>query len=351
MLRKFRLGFLIASLCGLIIFYFIYYSEFGQAPIMNEDYKYLILAVLSANLLGLSLTLTSNGLNRLLSWNTQVSSRLLVGLLANICVSITLLVVLLSTYLLIINFEGGINELWLQWPDVISKVGIVILLAVFIYTVFDFALFSYNRYTYSTIENAQKQREYLELQFDVLKSQLSPHYLFNCLNTISSLLFRDPALAEDFIRRLAGTYKYILENSKKKFVLLKDELEFVKSYNYLLQVRFESHLKLDINIPENIMTSKIPPITLQMLVENAVKHNVISKDHPLQIYMSAVDNTAIRVANTKTEQPKHVSSFHVGLSNIQHRYKYLTKEKIRVEDHDKFMVQLPVIKNQKSIEK
>lgn len=347
MFRKIRLGLLISSLSGMIIFYFMYFSEYGKSPILTEDFSYLAMAIVAAIIVGLCLSIASSLLNKGLPWNSKLSARLLAGLISNIIISIACLAMILMIYLTLTSFEGGIKELWLQSPDLISKVGIITLLSVLIYTVFDFALHSYNRYTYAHIETAQKQREYLELQFDVLKSQLSPHYLFNCLNTISALIFRDEQKAEDFIRRLASTYKYILDNSRKKYVHLKDELEFVKSYNYLLQVRFESNLKLDINIPDNILDSKIPPITLQMLVENAVKHNVISKSTPLNIYMSAIDNTAIKIANTKTEAPHNVDSFHVGLSNIQHRYKYLTKDKIRIENNDKYIVTLPVVKNKK----
>ncbi|MEM9300459.1 MAG: histidine kinase, partial [Bacteroidota bacterium] len=101
--------------------------------------------------------------------------------------------------------------------------------------------------------------------------------------------------------------------------------------------------KIEINLPPNVMDSQMPPLTLQMLVENAVKHNIITNEKPLSIYIHAIDNTDIKVTNTKTETPRNVSSFQVGLDNIQKRYKYFTDKKIKVDDSGKFTVQLPVI--------
>src|SRR5262249_52739870 len=151
------------------------------------------------------------------------------------------------------------------------------------------------------VEQLRSERWQLKLQFESLKSQISPHYLFNCLNTISSLLYKDSHMAEEFIRRMADTFRYVLSNQKQKLVSLREEVEFVKAYYYLLQVRYEHHLKLEVNLPKSLLDSRIPPMTLQMLVENAVKHNIISKDQPLLVYISAQDNTFINVTNTRTQ--------------------------------------------------
>ena len=189
----------------------------------------------------------------------------------------------------------------------------------------------------------QNERKQLELQFEALKSQISPHYLFNSLNTISSLIFKDTQSAEQFIRRLAQTYQYILSTQNKPYVLLKDEVEFVQSYYYLLRIRFQQQLTVDINLPSSIMNSRIPPLTLQMLVENAVKHNNLGNDKKLFIYITAQDNTYVKVINTKTESDFNVSSFKVGLENIRKRYQFFTEKQIEVQDDEKFIVALPVI--------
>ena len=143
---------------------------------------------------------------------------------------------------------------------------------------------------------------------------------------------------------MADTFRYVLSHQKQKLVTLKEELEFVKSYYFLLQVRYEYHLQLEINIPQNIMDSQVPPMTLQLLVENAVKHNTISKEKPLLVYISAQDNQRILVSNTKTETAKSVTSFKIGLDNIVKRYSFFSKEKVVIRDEERFTVQLPVLK-------
>ena len=142
---------------------------------------------------------------------------------------------------------------------------------------------------------------------------------------------------------MADTFRYVINNQKRRLVSLSEELDFVKSYYYLMQVRYQENLKLDINIPSRLLESQVPPLAIQMLIENAVKHNEISKAQPLFIYISAQDNTLINVSSTKTVA-SNVQSLNVGLSNIQNRYKFFTKEKIIIKDIDKFVVQLPVIK-------
>ncbi len=333
--KKIWLNLLVATLSGSVIFYFLFFSENGDVPRLEENYNLLIISILLSNLIGFALYQLNQLLNKFLTWQKHLSARLVTGLIGSIILTLLIAWLAGKGWLLL----SGIQEsLWDFNPDLVSKVVVISIISILIYSVFSFALFSYNQYTYAHIASEKTHRKYLELQFDLLKSQLSPHYLFNCLNTISSLVFKDSELAEDFIRRLASTYHYILQNNKKKYVTLKEEVEFVKSYNYLLQVRFENHLQLEINLPSNIMGSKIPPITLQMLVENAVKHNVISKESPLSIYISATDNTNIKVANTKTESPKSVKSFKVGLTNIQSRYAYLTRDKVKIENGEKYVV-------------
>ncbi len=344
-MRKIWLGIIISTFVGISYFFYLYYSETGLFPNIAAHWGYFGMGILTANLIGFALTFSDRQLNKWVSWNKNLSSRLALGLCINSLIAIGIVTTLGWLFLLVRYPDTDFTSLWVDNSDIIAKTYIITIIAIVLYTIIYFALYSYNQYTVVHLVGAKNQRRQLILQFEALKSQLSPHYLFNCLNTISSLVFKDAHLAEDFIRRLASTYQYILSNNEKRFVTLEDEVEFVKSYNYLLQVRFENNLKLDINLPPNIMDSKIPPLTLQMLVENAVKHNIISKEKPLSIYISAIDNTDIRIINTKTEVPREVNSFHVGLNNIKERYQFFTDRKIRIEDNDKYTVVLPVIKN------
>ncbi|MEM8565281.1 MAG: histidine kinase [Bacteroidota bacterium] len=337
-MRKFWLGLIINSILGILFYTYLYYSEKGSFPSIDSDLNYLLASVMGANCIGLVIFWLGKLLDRLLPWGKLQSGRLIISILADSAVAISLIYGLGQLFS---NFL--ISSLFSSYYDTLLKLEILTVVGVVIYNIIYFALFSYNQYAVVQIRNVKSQRRQLKLQFEALKSQLSPHYLFNCLNTISSLIFKDADLAEDFIRRLAQTYQYILTNNQKQSVSLSEEIEFVKSYYYLLKVRFENNLKIEINLPPNVMNSQMPPLTLQMLVENAVKHNIITNENPLSIYIHALDNTDIKVTNTKTETPRNVSSFHVGLENIKKRYKYFTDKKIKVDDRGKFTVQLPVI--------
>jgi LytS/YehU family sensor histidine kinase len=242
-------------------------------------------------------------------------------------------------------FGAGVfwKGLKLDQPDLAWKIMILFLVIIFIYNVIYALLYAYQHYAFAQLDHLRTERKQLELQFEALKSQISPHYLFNSLNTISSLLFKDLQSAEQFIRRLVQTYQYILSTQNKKFVLLKEELDFVQSYYYLLRIRFQQQLNVEINVPLSIMDSRIPPLTLQMLVENAVKHNPLSEDEKLFIYISAQDNTYLKIANTRTGAGAEVDSFKIGLENIRKRYRYFTDKQIVVKNDEKFVVSLPVI--------
>ena len=289
-------------------------------------------AVILCNLIGLMVYLIDKQLDKGISWRNNFLTRYLIGLLLNFLTSMPL--------------AGGMAVFVHQakTPELL-KLGVLLLTCLLIYEIFYGWFYSYKYYVQHQIESLKIDRLQLELQFESLKSQISPHFLFNCLNTISSLIYKDTRLAEEFVRRMADTFQYVLKNQKQKTVTLREELDFVKAYYYLLQVRFENNLKLEINLPKNLLDTLVPPLTLQILMENSVKHNLISKDMPLLIYISARDNTHILVINSKTKSPTHVSGFSVGLEAIHKRYAFFSSEKISITDTDKFTVQLPVLKN------
>ena len=299
-------------------------------------------------IVGLCLYYTNRLLNRWIPWRAHFTSRFVLGYFNNFF--ITLIISLIAAWVSSELFTPSVfwRSFTLRDPDLAVKASILLSATLFIYTIVYALLYSYQHYAVAQIESLQNERKQLELQFEALKSQISPHYLFNSLNTISSLIFKDTQSAEQFIRRLAQTYQYILSTQNKSYVLLKEEVEFVQSYYYLLRIRFQQQLTVDINLPSGIMNSKIPPLTLQMLVENAVKHNNLVNDKKLFIYITAQDNTYVKVINTKTENQFNVSSFKVGLENIRKRYQFFTEKKIEVRDEDKFIVSLPVIDHRQS---
>lgn len=339
--RKLGLIFLIAGITGWLVLTFLYYSETGTTPSFVETIAAYVWCFFISALVGLFLYQLSLWLNRYLTWN-NFPVRFIIGYIVHTVFAIAAGAIFIYLY----TWLSG--PLWdgfsLANKDIYWKFSILMIVILFVYNVIYALLFSYEQYEIVQIENLQNNRRQLELQFEALKSQISPHYLFNSLNTISSLLYNDPQSAEQFIRRLAQTYEYILSTQQKEYVSVREEVEFVKSYYYLLRIRFQQLLTLEINLPNNVMNTRIPPLTLQMLVENAVKHNAIQPDQPLFIYISALDNTYLKIANTKSKNTIQPTSFKVGLENIKQRYLYLTSKKIQVTNDAQFIVSLPVIK-------
>jgi sensor histidine kinase YesM len=344
-MRSIVLTISVSGFLGIIFFAYLHYSELGTIPLFSENYYAYMLAFAMAVVTGIAARVTHQFLDRLLPWKSMFASRFIFGYAAEVS---CMLLVIYSLSILIINLSDE-SVFWKGFTvndeDLTRKLFILVLVAAFIYTVIYSILYSYKQYAVTQIELIQNERKQLELQFEALKSQLSPHYLFNSLNTISSLLYNDPKTAEQFIRRLAVTYQYILSNQHKKQVTVLNEIEFVQSYYYLLRIRFQQALTLEVNLPKSVLNSLIPPLTLQLLVENAVKHNTLSPQKPLFIYISAVDNTLLKITNTKNESAQSAASFKIGLENIRMRYRFFTDKKVEIKDDDKFTVTLPVLKN------
>jgi sensor histidine kinase YesM len=331
-MRRYTILALVCGALGILFHIYLSYSELGYLPALKTSMKGYSLAILVTVVCGLLAFQIDQLLDRLIQWKTSFLVRFLSGFVANVLVCLTL-VALSSIYL----FNSS--------PESTLKAAILFIITIFIYEIFYGWYYSYRYYAITQVEGIRLERQQLELQFESLKNQISPHYLFNCLNTISSLLYKDSHMAEEFIRRMADTFRYVLSNQKQQLVPLRNEIEFVKAYYYLLQVRYEHHLRLEINLPKSILDTVIPPLTIQILVENAVKHNQISKESPLLVYVSAQDNTRILVMSTKTTTLTPAHSFKIGLDNIRARYQFFTNEKVIIKDEEKFIVQLPVIRN------
>jgi PAS domain S-box-containing protein len=171
------------------------------------------------------------------------------------------------------------------------------------------------------------QKESLQSQFDVLKQQVNPHFLFNSLNVLTSLIKLDPDLAEKFSENLSKVYRYVLENKDNELVDLKTELQFLDAYILLLNIRFIDKLRVNINIPDNRMNDLIIPLAMQLLIENAIKHNVMSKSVPLTIEIFIDNDNFLNIVNNLNERPSQLISTGIGLKNIENRYLLLNNTK------------------------
>lgn len=324
---------------------FVYYNLTGQFPFIVHG----LIITTGTGLFGiLQLWLfyrISQWLNQRIPLEKQFSTRIILDFIINVSFGIITSGVILMAALYWMN-SGSVAELWGSYRESFLTLWILIVVLVLMYNIVMLVFYAYYHYAEGQISDIKIERKQLKLQFEALKSQLSPHYLFNSLNTISSLIHQDTNRAEDFIRRLADTYHYILNTHQQQLITLEKEIEFVRAYYYLLCVRYEEGLNLEINIPDQLLNYKVPPLTVQILVENAIKHNVFSKDRPLNIYLGVIDNTDLKVVNNKTKPPETVKSTHIGLKNIERRYSFFTKNKIKIIDGQDFEVNVPIIKNE-----
>lgn len=208
-------------------------------------------------------------------------------------------------------------------------------------------MFFYIIWTKALAREQKLIREKLQYQYQTLKQQVNPHFLFNSLNTLSSLINTLPGIAETFTNKLSSIYRYILDNAAKDRIPLPAEIAFVTDYFYLYQVRDESKVYLNINL-ESCDKCEIIPVSLQVLVENALKHNMASREKPLTIDIFC-EKEYIVVKNNLQKMDTLVESAKIGLKNLGERVKLMTgKELLVSETIDEFIVKMPYIPSHES---
>jgi sensor histidine kinase YesM len=204
------------------------------------------------------------------------------------------------------------------------------------------AIFEKWRKLVDEAENLKKEN--LQSQLEGLKGQVNPHFLFNSLNSLSSLISIDPDKAEKFLDEMSKVYRYLLRTNEDGLTTLESEMQFIQSYFHLLKTRYGDGLELQTIIDDRFYAHQLPPLTLQMLVENAVKHNMILKDSPLKILIMTTNSGRLVVSNNLQRKDRMVSSNKVGLTNIVNKYRLMKQEEISVRDDGKeFAVVVPLI--------
>ncbi|MBA4053778.1 MAG: histidine kinase, partial [Marivirga sp.] len=205
---------------------------------------------------------------------------------------------------------------------------------------------SHFRMRYMEIQTEQLKKENALAQFEALKNQISPHFLFNSLSILSSLVHIDANLSEKFIDKLSKAYRYILEQKDNETVSLKTELDFLNSYAFLLKIRFENKFDVKISITDREAEKyHIAPLALQLLIENCVKHNRMSEKEPLVITILIKDDYLVVVNPVRPRSElERTTSTGIGLANIKNRYQLLTKSPVQIEqDEELFTVKIPLI--------
>lgn len=194
-------------------------------------------------------------------------------------------------------------------------------------------------------EKEELAQSNLQQQYDSLKEQVNPHFLFNNLNSLITLIAKDPERADSFVEEMSVVYRYLLRNNQGNITSLKEEIRFIESYNHLLKTRFGQGFQSSIRIEPAALNDSLPPMTLQLLVENAVKHNIISADKPLYLQLYTKDGKLV-VQNNLQKKTREVASNKVGLQNIHAKYKLLKQPPVTVQETaDTFTVTIPLIKN------
>ncbi len=229
----------------------------------------------------------------------------------------------------------------------VAEISEIILIAL-VFFVYE-GIFYFNKSRVIEIEKNMLEKVTAEQKLNTLKNQVNPHFLFNSLNTLVTLIPEDEDQAIQFVQELSKTYRTILEVRDEKLITLSKELEALDSYIYLLKTRFQGKIEIKNNIPDAYLSEFVLPISLQILIENAVKHNVVSKTKPLYIDIYVEDNFLIVKNNLQRKNQKFVST-RIGLTNITSRYQFMTDRKVMVEETmDYFKVSLPIINNVKTI--
>ncbi|MFN3800530.1 sensor histidine kinase [Belliella pelovolcani] len=203
-------------------------------------------------------------------------------------------------------------------------------------------LYFSKRYKEKAVEAEKLHSLNVEAQLVSLNSQINPHFFFNNLSTLSSLIHEDPKLADEYLQKLSTIYRHILSTRDKELIPLKEELAFLDNYISLLSIRFQKSLKFSKNISSECKDLLLPPSVLQLLVENVVKHNYFTEKEPLTVTITS-DCEQIKIHNKKQKKDVVEYSSGIGLQNISERYSFLDKKIVIIDEKEYFQISLPLI--------
>ncbi len=248
------------------------------------------------------------------------------------------------TVLVVMSFEVFVLHVPLSLDNPLKLTLTYTSLITLLFHLLNAVVFYMHKYKTKQLEAEELLRMNTQAQLQSIKSQINPHFLFNNLNVLSSLVMKNSDEANDFIEAFSKVYHYILRNQDKELIELQKEVDFLQPYMYLLQKRFPAGVELKTEIDERWKNTYVVPVALQMLVENAIKHNVVSQARPLEIKIKANGTAVLEVTNNLQPKVNREPSSNIGLNNINQRYELITGRKIEVEKNQhEFKVSLPLI--------
>jgi len=269
-----------------------------------------------------------------LPWHIKPIKHLIIEVFLIITISITL--ISLSAFL---HFKFA--DITISKQNFIINIFLTTLVSLFI-TAFHEALFFYYQWKFNFDKSAVLEKDNVIAKYETLKNQINPHFLFNSLNTLQTCL-DDKSEASNYVQNLSDFLRYTLKTKNADIKLLRDEVKLVEKYYFLQKSRFGNNLTINIDIEEKYYHYSIPPLSLQILVENAIKHNIISSQKPLTINVFIKNNEYLVVENN-LQRKIDIDSTKIGIFNIKNRYKFLSEKEIKIkEQNDKFIVELPLL--------
>jgi hypothetical protein len=229
------------------------------------------------------------------------------------------------------------------WEDTLVNTNAAAILCTLLVVAIYESSYIINELRKSILEKEQLKQDTLQAQLNALRTQVNPHFLFNNLNTLSAVIPENPVQAVDFVQQLSKVYRHILEVKDEQSILLKEELEVLQAYAFLLKTRFGDNLDISIRVAAEQLQRRIVPLSLQILMENAIKHNIVSSAKPLHIDICTEDGKLI-VSNTLQKKNQAMESTGIGLDNIRNRYRLLGDKLVEVnEGPGNFTVAIPLM--------
>ena len=304
------------------------------------EYRSYLISFMYAFIIGIVNIVCFNTLYRYFSWEKQAKTLVIIGIIGSVLWS-TLAFFIARIFHMVV-MEGVEWEVFIaqEW----AGTYLFSLMIAFIITLAFHAF-----YFYKNLQQAKiKEQEYLakskQAQLDALKTQLDPHFLFNSLNVLSALIDEKPDQAQRFTLKLSNIYRYVLDSRMKDLSDVKDEIKFAKDYIELLKMRFESNVQFQIDEKIHQQSAMLVPLSIQLLLENAVKHNQINEQNPMKISITR-ETDYLCVCNTKNplkKAPRYRDG--IGLANIKKRYQRFTDQQVIIDDNDQhFCVKLPLL--------
>ena len=329
-----RFGFILAAIALI--------TWLGNTIELRPKFQDLLDTIVVAASLWVALTLANGYLANLLDnyipWLKAPVKRLLVSILGTIVISGIIVVLIYLVYLTVLGYS--LADITTQnWK---GRMLLPLVITFFV------SLFLHSRsfllgWRQTAINAERLQKESIASQYESLKAQVNPHFLFNSLNALTSLVETDQKLAVKFIRKLSEVYRYVLDSRQKEVVTLPEELMFLESYTYLQQIRLGNALQVKNDLPQD-SNLLVVPLGLQMLLENAIKHNAALEDAPLQVQLYLEHDYLVVENNLQERRIREEDSTNTGLANLKARYSYLTDKQVLVQHtQEKFIIKLPVL--------